>query len=176
MNNSFFRFKEIKSSESPLSKIAKSMENKTMDLSELDKPFLEFKGTLKDVYENKEDVKEKQEKIGGRYKDVYKEGEGELYEVHHIPADSASNIERSDGPAIKMEKPDHRETASCGNSREAREYRETQKELINEGEFREAIQMDIDDIKEKFGDKYDDAISEMLDYVDNIELEGKIYE
>ena len=34
--------------------------------------------------------------------------------------------------------------------------------------------MDIDDIHEKFGHKYDDAISEMLEYVDKLEAEGKI--
>ena len=35
--------------------------------------------------------------------------------------------------------------------------------------------MDIDDLHEKFGDKYDDAIAEMLEYVDQLEKEGKIY-
>ena len=100
--------------------------------------------------------------------------EGERYEVHHMPADSASRLERGDGPAIKMEKEDHRQTASCGMSREAREYREKQKELIEQGKFREALQMDIDDIREKFGDKYDDAIQEMLEYVDQLEEGGKI--
>lgn len=102
------------------------------------------------------------------------EGEGDRYEVHHMPADSASPLERGDGPAIKMEKEDHRQTASCGMSREAREYREQQRELIEQGKFREALQMDIDDIHEKFGDKYDDAIAEMLEYVDQLEQEGKI--
>ena len=91
-----------------------------------------------------------------------------------MPSDSASNLERNDGPAIKMEKEDHRLTASCGNSKEAREYQEKQKELINQGRFKEALQMDIDDIHDKFGDKYDDAIAEMLDYVDQLESEGKI--
>lgn len=114
------------------------------------------------------------EKKGGSYGEVFKEGEGEKYEVHHMPADSVSYLERNDGPAIKMEKVDHRQTASCGSSREAKEYRAAQKELINQGNFREALQMDIDDIHEKFGDKYDDAISEMLDYVDKLESEGKI--
>ena len=38
----------------------------------------------------------------------------------------------------------------------------------------EALQMDIDDIHEKFGDKYDDAIAEMLDYVQTLIAEGKI--
>ena len=34
--------------------------------------------------------------------------------------------------------------------------------------------MDIDDIHDKFGDKYDDAINEMLEYVDQLEQEEKI--
>ena len=103
-----------------------------------------------------------------------KNSNGETHEVHHMPADSASNLERNEGPAIKMEKADHRQTASCGSSREAREYQAAQKGLIDNGKFREALQMDIDDIREKFGDKYDSAISEMLDYVDKLEAEGKI--
>ena len=73
-----------------------------------------------------------------------------------------------------MNKEDHRLTASYGNSKEAREYRDIQKKLIQEGKFREALQMDIDDIREKFGDKYDDAIEEMLNYVDILEKEGVI--
>ena len=119
------------------------------------------------------DENDKSQKKGGSYGEVFREGKGDVYEVHHMPADSASYLERNDGPAIKMEKEDHRQTASCGSSREAREYRVQQKELINQGKFREALQMDIDDIHEKFGDKYDDAIEEMLDYVDKLETEGK---
>lgn len=103
-----------------------------------------------------------------------KTSDGETSEVHHMPADSASKLERDDGPAIKMEKEDHRQTASCGNSKEAREYRDRQRELIEQGKFREALQMDIDDIHDKFGDKYDDAINEMLEYVDQLEQEEKI--
>lgn len=120
------------------------------------------------------DEAEQPEKKGGSYRDVKKTSDGETHEVHHMPADSASNLETDDGPAIKMEKADHRQTASCGNSKEAREYRAAQKELIEQGKFREALQMDIDDIREKFGDKYDDAIAEMMEYVDKLEAEGKI--
>lgn len=119
------------------------------------------------------DVAEK-EVNGGSYADVKKNSNSETHEVHHMPADSASNLERTEGPAIKMEKDDHRQTASCGSSREAREYQAVQKELIDNGKFREALQMDIDDIREKFGSKYDEAISEMLKYVDKLEMEGKI--
>ena len=114
------------------------------------------------------------EKQGGSYKEVKENSEGDTHEVHHMPADSTSPLERNDGPAIKMEKEDHRLTASCGNSKEAREYRAQQQELIEQGRFREALQMDIDDIRDKFGDKYDDAIAEMLEYVDKLEQEGNI--
>lgn len=120
------------------------------------------------------DVDESAEKKGGRFGDVFKDGEGDKYEVHHMPADSTTELERNDGPAIRMDKEDHRQTASCGNSREAREYRAKQKELIESGKFRESLQMDIDDIHEKFGDKYDDAIAEMLEYVSKLEEEGKV--
>ena len=119
------------------------------------------------------DVSEKEVK-GGAYSEVKKNSNGEKHEVHHMPADSASYLERGDGPAIKMDKCDHRQTASCGHSRESIEYCKIQKELIEQGKFREALQMDIDDIRDKFGSKYDDAISEMLEYVDKLEMEGKI--
>lgn len=111
---------------------------------------------------------------GGSYADVKKHSDGETHEVHHMPADSASHLDRAEGPAIKMEKEDHRQTASCGSSKEAREYQAAQRELIEKGDFRGALQMDIDDIQEKFGDKYNDAIAEMMDYVDQLEAEGKI--
>ena len=114
------------------------------------------------------------EKKGGSYKEVKENSEGDTYEVHHMPADSASLLERNDGPAIKMEKEDHRQTASCGNSKEARDYRVQQQELIEQGKFREALQMDIDDIHDKFRNKYDDAIAEMLGYVEKLEQEGNL--
>lgn len=135
---------------------------------------LNFSGEQNEAKNESANDKQETSKKGGSYSDVRVEGEGDKYEVHHMPADSASPLERGDGPAIKMEKEDHRKTASCGMSREAREYREKQRELIEQGKFREALQMDIDDIHEKFGDKYDDAIAEMLEYVDQLEQEGKI--
>lgn len=121
-----------------------------------------------------DEVNEVKEKKGGSYREVKKTSDGEKHEVHHVPADSASELERDDGPAIRMDKEDHRQTASCGNSREAREYRAIQKKLIEQGNFREAVQMDIDDIHDKFGDKYDEAIGEMMEYIDKLEQEGKI--
>jgi filamentous hemagglutinin len=62
-----------------------------------------------------------------------------------------------------METRDHAQTASFGNSRKARAFRQRQKELIDQGRLREAIQMDIDDIRSLFGNKYDEAIRQMLE-------------
>jgi hypothetical protein len=67
-------------------------------------------------------------KEGGSYSEVKKNSDGQTHEVHHMPADSASHLDRTDGPAIKMEKEDHRQTASCGSSLEAREYQAEQRE------------------------------------------------
>lgn len=116
--------------------------------------------------------KENLEEIqGGAYKDLpNKEG----FEKHHMPADSTTDLPYGDGPCINMERSDHRLTASCGNSIEAQEYREAQRQLVSEGKFKEALQMDIDDIKDKFGDKYDKAIEELKEYTAKLELEGRI--
>ena len=121
---------------------------------------------------------EETKKTGGSYAELKSEGWGwnsePPREIHHMPSCESSPLERGDGPSIVMEYNDHRETASCGNSREAQEYRQQQKKLIEEGKFREALQMDIDDIHDKFGDKYDDSIEQMLQYVDKLEEENKI--
>ncbi len=114
---------------------------------------------------NENDSIENKEKGGGAYKDLpSKEGT----EKHHMPADSTSDTSFRDGPSIVMDKNDHRETASCGNSKEAQEYRAKQKQLIDEGKYKEAQQMDIDDIRDKFGDKYDNQISQMEEYTDKL--------
>lgn len=136
-------------------------------------------GTILHVNETEPrlDIAEPSENGGGSYKEVckyVKENEHENKEVHHMPADSASNLDRMDGPCIEMDKDDHRLTASCGNSRDAQEYRAAQKELIDNGNFEEAMQMDIDDIHEKFGDKYDTQINEMLKYVEKLKEVGEI--
>jgi hypothetical protein len=135
-----------------------------------------FMESLKEKDTSVNDIKEpeKTEKKGGSYAEVKENSDGATHEVHHMPADSVSELPRNDGPAIKMEKEDHRETASFGSSKEAQEYRQNQKELIEQGKFREAYQMDIDDIHEKFGDKYDDAIVEANEYVNKLEEKGYV--
>jgi len=125
------------------------------------------------------DVSETPEVKGGSYSDIRKnmkerDDSGQDFEVHHMPADCVTDIVYNDGPAIKMEKADHSKTASWGKSKEAQEYRAAQKELVEQGNFREAAQMDIDDIRDKFGDKYDEAIAEYEAYYDKLVSEGTI--
>ncbi len=111
---------------------------------------------------------------GGRYSDVKKYNDTEGKEVHHMPAASASNLEFNEGSTVLMDKEDHKETASYGSSKEARAYQAKQKELIENGKFKEAFEMDVKDLQSKFGDKYDAAIAEARAYVDKLEQEGKI--
>ena len=103
---------------------------------------------------------------GGSYADLKKayKGQGQDVHIHHMPADAASDLSRSNGPAIAMRAADHKNTASFDNLPGAREYRAAQADLISKGRFREAIEMDIADIRAKFGSKYDDGIAEMVDY------------
>ena len=84
-------------------------------------------------------------------------------ESHHVPADSVNGLHIDDGPAIQMDPWDHARTASNGKTRGSHIHRARQKKLIEQGRFGAAIQMDIDDIRSKFGIKYDQAIKEMLD-------------
>jgi hypothetical protein len=99
--------------------------------------------------------------VGGAYKDV-RGIPG--YEAHHMPSDSVSPLPRRQGPSIVVSVEDHRKTASWGRKAGAEPYRQKQAKLLEEGDFRGAQQMDIDDIRGKFGNKYDKSIDQMLEY------------
>lgn len=93
---------------------------------------------------------------------------------HHMPAANSQEEEQYNsgcGPAIRMDPEDHFDTASHGQGlkhveadvwMDADDYRNMQRVLIEEGSFREAIDMDIRNIRFLFGDKYDVAIEQML--------------
>jgi hypothetical protein len=68
-----------------------------------------------------------------------------------------------------MDKPDHKATSSQGHSREAGQYRAKIGALLNNGEWREAMAIEIRDVRHvaaQTGDrrKYNEAIQEMLAY------------
>ncbi|MCC8567409.1 hemagglutinin repeat-containing protein [Xanthomonas citri] len=86
---------------------------------------------------------------------------GDGLDSHHCPAKAcyaSAPISSDRGPAIKMDPGDHKKTASNGPGDDAVAYRAKQQELLEQGRLMEAQQMDIDDIRSKFGNKYDDAI------------------
>lgn len=93
-------------------------------------------------------------------------------ERHHMPAKSAyehvSTMKPRCGPAIKMDKADHRKTGSWGRRTSSQEYQDVQRELIDEGRFEDAFLMDVDDIRAEFGGKYDQAILEAIDALDRM--------
>ncbi|MGQ4399430.1 ricin-type beta-trefoil lectin domain protein [Streptomyces hayashii] len=96
---------------------------------------------------------------GGKYGDLQPAGAGN--EINHIPANSSSPLSKYSGPSIRMDYADHRAVYSTGSSLESQAWRMRQKELIDGGDFRGAMQMDVDDIRSRFGNKYDEAITEM---------------
>ena len=97
-------------------------------------------------------------------------------EVNHIPAWNSIEIAskmnpelqnlptHGTTPAIYMDRPDHRAMSSTGSSRNAKLWRKKQAELINQGKFKEAMEMDIDEVISKHGTKYNDNMKEMIDY------------
>jgi hypothetical protein len=118
--------------------------------------------------------------MGGAYGVV----RGQLKEgqVHHMPAKSVSPLSRhygrddrfdDPGPSIWMRIEDHKNTASYGGSRQAKIYHGRQDRLIKAGRFRDAFQMDIDNIRDKFPDgRYEPSIRQALEHLNNLEKRG----
>lgn len=88
----------------------------------------------------------------------------EGYHSNHIPPKSVIGERPGAGTAIGMPAPHHKKTASYGSGPAAREHRAAQKELFDKGKVDDAIQMDIDDIRAKHGDIYDETFRLMRDY------------
>lgn len=101
---------------------------------------------------------------GGAYKDIDAPG----LKKHHIPADSVSPYSRGKGPVISMDPTDHRLTASWGNKPTAKIFRAQQNDLIRTGRLLNAQQMDVDNVRNLFGNKYDSAIEELQTYTRSI--------
>ncbi|WP_141769966.1 hypothetical protein [Bacillus massilinigeriensis] len=104
------------------------------------------------------------EQLGGAYKNVPAKGG----QVHHMPADSVSPYSKGTGPGVRMETKDHMKTKSWSSSKKSKEYRAKQKVLIQQGKFREAQQLDIDDLRSQFGNKYDKGIEQMQKYTNEL--------
>lgn len=104
---------------------------------------------------------------------------GDQLDSHHMPAkDSFPKSDWEDLPAIQMDRADHQKTMSNGNKgRVGAQWRAKQAQLIRDGKFKEALQMDIDDarrIAKESGNpsKYDEAIKEAEEYAKCREKHG----
>jgi hypothetical protein len=121
-------------------------------------------------------------KMGGAYGAV--RGNVVKGQVHHMPAKSVSPISRNytfenrfddPGPGIWMRVEDHKLTGSFGSRNLAVEYRARQAALINQGRFREAFQMDIDNIRSLFPDgRYEPGIRQAMEQVNVLERSGRL--
>ncbi|ATA88507.1 hypothetical protein CGC58_01400 [Capnocytophaga stomatis] len=115
-------------------------------------------------------IESSDKKLGGAYKDLDFDNsiapnrkKETVEQRHHMPSQYSGN-KGSNGGAITMITDDHKQTASWDNIDGSKEYRQKQKELIEQGEFQEAFEMDVRDVREKFGDKYDEAIEQLRDW------------
>ncbi len=115
--------------------------------------------------------------IGGSYEFVkYFARKQENYEVHHlIPVKllvMTGILDRLKGPSIKIEKIDHAKTRSYKKKNMLKDnYFQRQLAYLKKNNIRAAVEMEIVDIQEKFGSKYDDAIREVREYVAKLETQ-----
>ncbi|MEU2393275.1 hypothetical protein [Streptomyces sp. NPDC007369] len=118
---------------------------------------------------------------GGRYDDLKNPKTDRNYagtEINHIPPHSVtkqvSTLSYGRGPAIQMDRQDHRgrknpdgnwsshpRALSTGSWTESKEHRARQLELMEAERFKQAVRLDINDIRSKFGARYDGALNEM---------------
>ncbi|MEU8694115.1 hypothetical protein [Streptomyces sp. NPDC048665] len=66
-----------------------------------------------------------------------------------------------------MDAADHRELTSTGSSKESEEWRTKQRKLIDAGRWDQVMKMDIDEIRDLHGDKYDTHIKDKVDSLKN---------
>lgn len=96
---------------------------------------------------------------------------GDGLDSHHTPDRGADpSVSAADGPAVQMDPVDHRATSSYGGGRAAAQYRAQNAQMIQNGQYRDAMAREVRDVRraasEVSGDrtKYNQALQEMLDY------------
>jgi hypothetical protein len=118
--------------------------------------------------QNTKGANEAAEFRGGSHRDMTKP-KGDGLDSHHMPADSVNGIPKTDGPAIQMDKADHKKTSSYGGGDEADTYRREIKNMIDGGDMRKAMATEIYDVRrvaKEVGNprKYNGAMRQMMEY------------
>jgi hypothetical protein len=114
------------------------------------------------------------EKAGGSHKVVSAKTRKGQSQSNHMPAKDAYldriPLTEGEGPAIWMTEADHMKTESWGSSDKAKAWRQKQSELIEQGRYMEALEMDIMDIRKKFPDgRYENGIKQALEYAKGLD-------
>ena len=91
-----------------------------------------------------------------------------------MPAKSITGLDEDLGPAIQMSRIDHLKTSSHGSRSGSAIYRADIENLLNKGQVRKAMAIEIRDVRraalQGSGDirKYNQAVREMLEYARSI--------
>jgi hypothetical protein len=114
------------------------------------------------------------ERAGGSHKAVSANTKEGYSESAHLVAQDAYKdripLTKNEGPAIYMPKEDHMRTASWGSSDKAIAWRQKQRDLVEQGKFMEAMEMDIQDIRNKFPDgRYEKGLKQALEYAKQLD-------
>jgi hypothetical protein len=113
--------------------------------------------------------------VGGSYIIIRTNYKNKGGQAHHIPPKSTYcgeiDLQTNDGPSIWMEPADHRKLQSTGGGPGSAndKYRQTLAALIKQGKYKEAMDKEIADIKDKFpAGEYDKAIVQALAYYETV--------
>ncbi|WP_428897781.1 hemagluttinin repeat-containing protein [Parelusimicrobium proximum] len=100
---------------------------------------------------------------------------GNANEVHHLIADAVSDLKTGAAPGISMPKADHLQTPSHGSNPFSNFYRGNQRNLINQGNYQGALNMDTSSIGTTFPDgRYNRGIQQSQSYLNFLEKSGNI--
>ncbi len=87
---------------------------------------------------------------------------------HHMPSNSVNGLSTYSGPCLRMITSEHKKTASYGNSASAQAFRKKEKKKVDDGKFLAAQKLGINDIRDRFGYKYNKAINNMVSYTKSL--------
>ncbi len=76
-------------------------------------------------------------------------------------------ISYNKGSAFQMLYEEHQKFISSGNSKIAQAFRNKEAGLLKQGKFMEAFELTVEQVRAKYGNKYDDAIGQAREYYQN---------
>jgi RHS repeat-associated protein len=105
--------------------------------------------------------------IGGAKGDLY--SKQKILEGNHLPTMKGMElagfqIEYKAGSAFQMLYEEHRAFISTGSGKIADAFRKAEANLLSEGKFLEAFDLNVDRVRAAYGNKYNEAMSEAREY------------